>query len=688
MVATAARAVHRPAQEGQSRKYAALDLARKGLWVIPLCWPDEEGHCACGKGHTGHDIGKAPLTPKGVNDSSNSVKTIWEWWDRWPKANIGIDADKSGLVVIAPDSSEAHQRFLKLGLPETAVAQSGGGEGHLHYFYRRTENTPLININKPDDYDIQPRGYMVGAGSLHQSGRLYTWVTNYQWRDVEDLPYAPEWALAEIQQKWDAHTAAPEVDVDFTTVELRPGLVGGTLAEWWNGERCAAHDDGSTDRSLSLFIIGRLLAKQGATVGEIISGLRDRDEGLAFFKYSQRKDGGTKEYTAIARKVLHAVQSESIPADAPPTPPPFEGAGAGRRRFTGHKGAEIRQVRDRLGKIWLEAHRRLGDTDAITRARDCGGLYGRECDNGHVTAPAEKERSTCKQRLHPRCLGTIARKAFYFPKTRGPTTLDGEGDMDINIVQLGRSDVGEDPFEWAPLVRGQLEFIRKHIKKLRDRKGAPQSFRDSYIGWRADLRRGCLTLDLVILGGRDPDLPEWLKESFAEVANETVKVETLHPLDHSAVINDFGNLMSSAVAYTDVEECLAMLEALKNWRLVQPQGKFLGKKAAAKANAEERSLDVSIGGQPQVPIETSSDPASGGGTTHSPCAECGLRTWSSGFRTGRWEKVIGRWSKKLTWTLMADDADPGGGRGEGFEDFLKDVARARDERLAVDVEVF
>jgi hypothetical protein len=363
---------------------------------------------------------------------------------------------------------------------------------------------------------------------------------------------------------------------------------------------------------------------------------------------------------------------------------PFDGAGTGRRRFTGAKGAEVRQTRDRHGKIWLEAHRRLGDTNAITRARDCGGLWGRECDNGHVTAPAEKERSTCKQRLHPRCLGTVARKAFYFPKTRGPTTLDGEGDMDINIVQPGRYDVREDPFEWAPSVRRQMVFIREHIDKLRDRKGTPQCFKDAYIGWRVDLRRGCLTLDLVIVGGRDPAMSEWLKDAFAEIAAEPVQVETLHPLDHSALINDFGNLMSSAVAYSDVEECLAMLEALKNWRLVQPQGKFLGKKAAAKAEAEKKSLDVSIGGQPQVPIETSRDPASaasGGGPTHPPCPECGRPTRSAGFKTGHWSKVVGRYSKQLTWMLMADDADPGGGAGDGFQAFQKDVAQAREEYL-------
>ena len=228
---------------GHSRKSAALELAQKGLHLIPLCWPDKEGQCACGKNHQGHDIGKAPLTRNGVKNSSNAVRDVWNWWDEHPLANIGVDLDRSGLVAVAPDSPGWHATFQERGLPETATVGSGGGEGHFHFYYRRPKETPLININKAGEYDIQPRGYVVAAGSLHQSGRTYQWITDYQWRDVEDLPDAPDWVLAEIQLKWGSHIAAPEVDVDFTAVELRPGLVGGTLEEWWNGDRCAAHEE-------------------------------------------------------------------------------------------------------------------------------------------------------------------------------------------------------------------------------------------------------------------------------------------------------------------------------------------------------------------------------------------------------------------------------------------------------------
>ena len=49
---------------------AALDYVHKGYYIAPLCYPDTEGNCACGRDHQGKDVGKAPLTPHGINDST------------------------------------------------------------------------------------------------------------------------------------------------------------------------------------------------------------------------------------------------------------------------------------------------------------------------------------------------------------------------------------------------------------------------------------------------------------------------------------------------------------------------------------------------------------------------------------------------------------------------------------------
>jgi hypothetical protein len=158
--------------------HSAVDLAVRGFWVAPLCWPDNDSKCGCPKAHRGHDIGKAPLTPHGIKDSSIRVADLFNWWKRWPLANLAIDLERSGLLVVAPDSQEWLTECIRRGLPKTPlVARSGGGAGHYHFYYRQPADCRIVfRINIPDKVDIQTGGYMVAPPSLHQSGRRYRWV--------------------------------------------------------------------------------------------------------------------------------------------------------------------------------------------------------------------------------------------------------------------------------------------------------------------------------------------------------------------------------------------------------------------------------------------------------------------------------------------------------------------------------
>ena len=139
---------------------------------------------------------------------------------------------------------------------------------------------------------------MVAPGSLHWSGRFYEWVTDFPWKDIEDLPFAPEWALAEIRSRWDEKGGLPEIAIAASPAPVRSDLVFGTLEEWWSGRKARTLEDGRVDRSLTLFTIGHLLAKRGASPEEIVSALRDCDEAFGFYKYSRRRDRGQNNIPA------------------------------------------------------------------------------------------------------------------------------------------------------------------------------------------------------------------------------------------------------------------------------------------------------------------------------------------------------------------------------------------------------
>ena len=154
----------------------ALYYGGLGLAVLPLKSPGMPRQ---------KNPGKEPLTAHGVLDATTDRKTISEWWDRYPDANIGIatGSRSGGLVVIDLDIDEARDlngyEVLKEWqqehgkLPETW--QSITGRGGYHIFYKDAAR----NSNKAGLYegvDIRgENGYVVAPPSVHENGRRYEW---------------------------------------------------------------------------------------------------------------------------------------------------------------------------------------------------------------------------------------------------------------------------------------------------------------------------------------------------------------------------------------------------------------------------------------------------------------------------------------------------------------------------------
>lgn len=157
----------------------ALKYVADGFPVLPLCWPDLKGNCACGRGHTGRAIGKVPLTPNGLKDAALSASKVREYWKRWPQANIGI-AIPPGYFVL--DVDVEHNGFDSLAilqvkedfdLPSTWLVTTGSGGNHL--WYKTTQ--PIRNTARLAGYDgLDIRGiggYCVAPPSLHANGLRY-----------------------------------------------------------------------------------------------------------------------------------------------------------------------------------------------------------------------------------------------------------------------------------------------------------------------------------------------------------------------------------------------------------------------------------------------------------------------------------------------------------------------------------
>lgn len=177
---------------------AALGYLRLGWCPIPLCWPTDDGRCGCGRGHTGKDIGKAPLLGKGYQSRRVDERDVRLWWRLWPKANIGILLAPSGLLVADADGPAGVAELeAKRPLPVGPVSISGGGGEYRWYEAPSGIARRSTHRGQSRSLDILAAGYVVAPPSRHRSGTFYEWLIS----PAEEMPPpAPAWAVELLAQ--------------------------------------------------------------------------------------------------------------------------------------------------------------------------------------------------------------------------------------------------------------------------------------------------------------------------------------------------------------------------------------------------------------------------------------------------------------------------------------------------------
>jgi hypothetical protein len=184
---------------------AALIYARASFAVLPchsVHLPDR--HCTCGNPNCS-DAGKHPRTQHGVKDATQDPTQIWNWWNRWPKANVAIaTGSPSGVVVLDVDPRHGGDDSLREleatygPLPDTPHTLTPGPGRHFlfqHPGYRVPCRTNVLGHG----LDIKADGgYIIAPPSRHKSGNTYYWEVCHELGDIELAPL-PEWIRERLQ---------------------------------------------------------------------------------------------------------------------------------------------------------------------------------------------------------------------------------------------------------------------------------------------------------------------------------------------------------------------------------------------------------------------------------------------------------------------------------------------------------
>lgn len=172
----------------------ALIYAEQGMRVFPL-HSVQDGNCSCGNA-TCSSMGKHPRTKNGVKEATTDFTQIKRWWNKWPRANIGI-ATGAGLHVIDIDSAKgaslASLADSGLDLPGQFTVRTGSGGFHI-YLNCDVQLSNTVNRLGPFIDTRGEGGYVVAPPSFNKHGQ-YTWL-----RPLEKLPMPPQ-LLAKLQTR-------------------------------------------------------------------------------------------------------------------------------------------------------------------------------------------------------------------------------------------------------------------------------------------------------------------------------------------------------------------------------------------------------------------------------------------------------------------------------------------------------
>jgi hypothetical protein len=138
--------------------------------------------------------GKRPCTRNGFKDASRDLEQWTRWAEEFPGCGWAAPTGESnGFDVLDADTLEAVAEGEARLPPGPRVRTGGGG---MHFYVRHVPGARNWAKRRPGfDYRAEG-GYVVLAGSIHESGQPYEWVEG-----TADLPLpdAPEW-LSELQR--------------------------------------------------------------------------------------------------------------------------------------------------------------------------------------------------------------------------------------------------------------------------------------------------------------------------------------------------------------------------------------------------------------------------------------------------------------------------------------------------------
>jgi putative DNA primase/helicase len=156
---------------------AALEHAQRGP-IFPV-WHAESGGCGC-RAYDCTSPGKHPISscaPNGLKNATTDEATIRQWWEMFPRANIGRPTGGDFNVLDVDPHHGGRESLAQLEaqhapLPVTAKVLTGGGGEHYHFAAVPGLKNSVGKLSPGLDIRAEG-GYVLLPPSNHVSGNTY-----------------------------------------------------------------------------------------------------------------------------------------------------------------------------------------------------------------------------------------------------------------------------------------------------------------------------------------------------------------------------------------------------------------------------------------------------------------------------------------------------------------------------------
>lgn len=133
-----------------------------------------------------------------------TLEEISEWQRAGHNAGI-VTGEISGVVVLDLDSEAALTAAADRGYPETLAVRTARGR-HLYF---RHPGIPVRNKVKifPGADLRGDGGFVIAAGSVHETGAQYVWLSEPAWTEIAP---APEWLMEKLRKRPEIQPQSPD----------------------------------------------------------------------------------------------------------------------------------------------------------------------------------------------------------------------------------------------------------------------------------------------------------------------------------------------------------------------------------------------------------------------------------------------------------------------------------------------